>query len=232
MIKNYLRSALRNITRHPFISFINIFGLTVGLTCCLLILSYVINQNSYDKFNKNANDIYRVTRIFYSAPNVESLHLSSVAPPFGPLLQTAFPDIKKMTRMLSNGVTTLKYQDKIFNERNSFFADENFFAMFSVPILEGDKKTALSDPYSVMMTSAVAKKYFGSQDPINKIILLDNNKHPFKVTGIFDNFPANSHMHPELLLSFNTLKDTSIYGEKQLETNYGNNAFYTYLLFP
>src|ERR1700742_1131127 len=102
MIKNYLRSALRNIARHPFISFINIFGLTVGLTCCLLILSYIINEKSYDKFNKNADDIYRVTRIFYSAPNVESLHLSAVAPPFGPLLQTAFSDIKKISRVLPN----------------------------------------------------------------------------------------------------------------------------------
>ena len=232
MIKNYLRSAFRNITRHPFISFINIFGLTVGLTCCLLILSYIINEKSYDKFNKNADDIYRVTRIFYSAPNVESLHLSSVAPPFGPLLQTAFPDIKKISRMLPNGSTTLKYGDKIFNERNSFFADENFFTLFNTPFLKGDQKTALSEPYSVVMTPAVAHKYFGDDNPINKVIMLDNNKHPFKVTGVFDNFPANSHMHPELLLSFNTLKDTSIYGEKQLETNYGNNSFYTYLLFP
>ena len=84
MIKNYLRSAFRNIKRHPFISFINIFGLTVGLTCCLLIVVYVINERSYDRSNKNADNIYRVTRIFYSAPNIESLHLSAIAPAFGP----------------------------------------------------------------------------------------------------------------------------------------------------
>ena len=103
MIKNYLRSAFRNIKRHPFISFINIFGLTVGLTCCLLILTYVINEKSYDRYNKNADDIYRVTRIFYSAPNVESLHLSSIAPAFGPGLKMAFSDMKEMTRTLPNG---------------------------------------------------------------------------------------------------------------------------------
>src|ERR1700716_4262071 len=102
MIKNYLRSAIRNITRYPFISLINIFGLTVGLTCCLIILTYIISERSYDKFNKNADDTYRVTRTFYSAPGVESLHLGSVAPPFGPLLQNAFPDIKKITRLLPN----------------------------------------------------------------------------------------------------------------------------------
>src|ERR1700712_3115208 len=151
MIKNYLRSALRNIKRHPFISFINIFGLTVGLTCCLLILSYIINERSYDKFNTNANDIRRVTRIFYSGPNVESLHLSSVAPPFGPLLQNAFPDIKKITRVLPNGTTALKYKDKLFNEKGAFFADENFFAFFNVPIVKGDHRNALLEPYSIML---------------------------------------------------------------------------------
>src|ERR1700733_10472570 len=138
MIKSYLRSAFRNIKRNPFISFINIFGLTVGLTCCLLIVTYVINERSYDKFNKNANDIYRVTRIFYSAPNVESLHLSAVAPPFGPLLQTAFSDIKKVSRVLPNGTTALRYKEKLFNEQNAAFADENFFDFFSVPVVKGD----------------------------------------------------------------------------------------------
>ena len=232
MIRNYLRSALRNIKRHPFISFINIFGLTVGLTCCLLILAYIINERSYDKFNKNADDIYRVTRTFYTAPGVENLHLSSVAPPFGPLLQTAFSDIKKITRVLPNGTTALKYKDKLFNEKGAAFADENFFTFFNVPIVKGDSKRGLSDPYSIMLSEAMAKKYFGDEDPLNKGIRLDNIGHDFKVTGVYQSFPANSHMHPEILMSFNTLKDTAIYGEKQLQTNFGNNSFYTYLLFP
>jgi len=232
MIKNYLKSAFRNIKRHPFISFINIFGLTVGLTCCLLILTYVINERSYDKYNKNADDIYRVTRIFYSAPKVESLHLSAVAPPFGPLLQTAFSDIKKMTRTLPNGTTSFKYKEKLFNEQNAFFADRNFFDFFNVPVLKGDGHKGLAEPYSVMLTPAIAKKYFGDADPMNKTVILANNKRGFKVTGIFNPFPANSHMHPDILLSFTTLNDNTIYGEKQLATNFGNNAFYTYLMFP
>jgi putative ABC transport system permease protein len=232
MIKNYLKSAFRNIKRHPFISFINIFGLTVGLTCCLLILSYIINERSYDKFNKNANDIYRVTRIFYSAPNVESLHLSSVAPPFGPLLQSGFPDIKEMTRVLPTGSTVLKYKENLYNEKNAAFADESFFDFFTVPVVKGDAHKALVDPYSIMLTEDVAKKYFGDEDPMNKTIQLDNGKHEFKVTGIFNPFPANSHMHPDVLMSFNTLKDTAAYGEKRLQTDFGNNSFYTYLMFP
>lgn len=232
MIKNYLRSALRNITKHPFISFINIFGLTVGLTCCLLIITYVINERSYDHYNQNTDDVYRVTRIFYSAKDVESLHLSAVAPPFGPRLKMAFSDIKEMTRTLSDGTISFHYKEKLFNEQQSFFADENFFDFFTTPILKGDAHKGLAEPYNVMLTPEIAKKYFGDENPINKEIILDNGKHAFKVSGIFSPLPANSHMHPDILISFNTLKDSAIYGEKQLATNFGNNAFYTYLMFP
>jgi len=232
MIKNYLRSAWRNIARHKFISFINISGLTIGITCCLLILAYIINELSYDRYNENANRTYRVTRIFYSRDGSENLHLSSIAPPFGPLLKVAFPDIERVTRVLPNNTTVFRYKDKLFNEQNGFFADENFFNVFSVNVTEGDKKTALNDPFSVMITPEIAKKYFGNEDPINKAVILDNTKHEFKVTGIFEPFPSNAHMHPNMLFSFNTLKDPVIYGEKQLETNYGNNSFYTYLLLP
>lgn len=232
MIKNYLRSAWRNIIKHKFISFINISGLTIGLTCCLLILTYIINELSYDKFNTNADRTYRVTRIFYDNNGAESLHLSAVAPPFGPLLKNAFPDIQKVTRILGGGTTVLRYKEKLFNENNGYFADENFFGVFSMDVTKGDKRTALNDPYSVMMTEEMAHKYFGDEDPINKMVLLDNIKRGFKVTGVFKPFPANAHMHPEILMSFNTLKDSLIYGEKQLQTNYGNNSFYTYLLLP
>jgi putative ABC transport system permease protein len=237
MIKNYLRSAFRNIKRHPFISFINIFGLAVGLTCCLLILSYIINERSYDKFNANAKDIRRVTRIFYASKNVESLHLSAIAPPFGPLLQSAFPDIKKITRVLPIRTTAFHYKDKLFNEENSVFADENFFDFFTVPVVKGDPNNALKEPYNIMLSEAMAHKYFGDTDPIGKGILLDNVylgkiKHDFKVTGVFKAFPANSHMHPDILMSFSTLKDPAIYGANGLENDFGGNAFFTYLLFP
>ncbi|CAN5439989.1 ABC transporter permease [soil metagenome] len=231
MIKNYLRSAFRNIKRHKFISFINIFGLTIGLTCCLLILAYIVNERSYDKYNKNADNIYRITRTFYSAPGVESLHLGTIAPAFFPLLQTAFPDVK-MTRLYPNGTTILKYKDKLFNEKNGCYADENFMNIFTVDVLKGNPKNALTEPYTVMLTENIAKKYFGDEDPLNKTILLDNNKHEFKVTGVYKAFPPNAHMHPELLMSFNTLKDSLIYGERNLRTSYGNNSFFTFMLFP
>lgn len=237
MIRNYLRSAFRNIRRHPFISFINIFGLTVGFTCCMLILTYIINERSYDTFNDNMKDIRRVTRIFYASKNVESLHLSAIAAPFGPLLQTAFPDIKKVTRVLPIRTTAFQYKNKLFNEQNSVFADENFFNFFTVPVVKGNRNDALTQPYSIMLSEEMSKKYFGDSDPIGQGILLDNVflgkiKHDFKVTGVFKAFPANSHMHPDILMSFSTLRDPAVYGADNLANDFGGNAFFTYLLFP
>ncbi len=231
MIKNYFKIAWRNLRKHKFISFINLFGLTVGLTCCLLILTYILNELSYDKFNKDADQVYRVTRTFYDGNGKEMLNLSTVAPPFGYYLPTDFPEIKKMTRLLDNGTTPLRYKDKLINEKDVYFADENLFDVFTVDVLKGNPKTALTEPFSVMLTEGTAKKYFGNEDPINKVIRA-NNQFDVKVTGIYKAFPANSHIHPNILVSFNTLKDSAVYGEENLRTNWGNNSFFTYIKLP
>jgi putative ABC transport system permease protein len=231
MIKNYFKVAFRNLMKYKFISFINLFGLTVGLTCCLLILTYILNEISYDKYHKNAERIYRVTRSFNNEDGIVSLNLSTVAPPFGYYLPTDFPEIEKMTRLLNNGTTPLRYKDKLINEQNVFFADENLFDVFTVKVIEGSPKSALKDPYSVMLSEETAKKYFGNEDPMNKIIRA-NNQFDVKVTGIYKPFPSNSHIHPGMLVSFNTLKDSAVYGERNLRTNWSNNSFFTYLLLP
>ena len=231
MLKNYLKIAFRNMAKYRVISFINLFGLTVGLSCCLLILTYILHEESYDKYNSKASRIWRVTRSFNNKEGIVSLHLGAVAPPFGPLLQNDFPDIQKVTRILPAGTSPMRYEDKLFNEQNIFFADNNLFGVFDIPIIRGDRTNALTEPYTVVMTEDVAKKYFGDADPINKVIRLDN-RFNFRVSGIIAPVPENSHFHPNLMVSFNTLKDSAIYGEKNLATNWGNNAFFTYLLFP
>jgi putative ABC transport system permease protein len=232
MFRNYLKIAWRNILRNKIYALINITGLCVGLACCLLILMYVLSERSYDRFNTNADNIYRVTRTFYSDDGAATLHTGSVAPPFGPLLKNAFPDIKEVTRLFPPGNISVKYSDKLLNEKNAFYAEANLFDFFNVPVLMGDKRSALREPYSVMLSEDAARKYFGNADPMEKMIKLGGNKHEFKVTGIFQPFPVNSHLHPELLLSFNTLRDTAVYGDKLLQTMFNHNAFYTYLLFP
>jgi putative ABC transport system permease protein len=230
MLLNYIRIAIRNLQKYKFISFINLFGLTVGLTCCLLITTYIIHELSYDKYNSKAKNIYRVTRQFRSAETgVVNLHLGTVAPPFGPLLQNDFKEIKTVTRFLDASPLPINYEEKKFNERNVYFADEHLLDVFDVKMLKGDPASALSGPFSVMLSEEIAKKYFGDADPMNKVIKM-NNQYGLKVTGIYRAFPGNSHLHPSVMISFNTLKDTAIYGEERLRTNWGNNAFFTYLL--
>jgi len=231
MLRNYLKIAFRNMAKHKVISFINLFGLTVGITCCLLILTYIIHEVSYDKYNSKADRIYRVTRSFNNKDGIVSLHLGAVAPPFGPLLKNEFPDIEKVTRIYPVGSSPMRYEEKIFTEKNIYFADENLMGIFDIPMLKGNPHTALTDPYSVILTEDIAQKYFGNEDPINKVIRL-NNQFNFKVTGIFKPFPDAAHLHPHMMLSFATLRDTAIYGEKALRTNWGNNSFFTYLLLP
>jgi putative ABC transport system permease protein len=231
MIRNYLKIALRNLVKYKFISFINLFGLTIGLACCMLILVYILNELSFDKYNSKADNIYRVTRNFRNPETgATTIDLCTVAPPFAPLLQNDFKEIKKVTRLWENN-TTLRYQDKVFNEQRVFYADEHFPDVFDVTVLKGNATKALEDPYSVMLTEEMAKKYFGSEDPMNKMIKM-NNRFSLKVTGIYKSLPANAHIHPGIMISFNTLKDTLIYGETRLRTNWGNNAFLTYLLMP
>jgi len=234
MIKNYLKIAFRNLTKYKFISFINLFGLTVGLTCCLLIFTFILHELSYDKYQPNADRVYRVTRSFNNAETgASSLNLSTVAPPFGPLLQNDFKEIEDMTRVLQNGTTAFRYDDKILNQENVFFADDKFFDFFKTDVIKGNPQKALSDPYSVIMTDETAKKYFGNEDPINKLIKINlGNYFDFKVTGIYKPFPSNTHFHPDAMLSFNTLNDTLIYGAENLRTNWGNNSFFTYIRLP
>src|SRR6185295_12168847 len=133
MIRNYLKIAMRNLLKYRFISSINLFGLTVGLTCCLLILTFILHEVSYDKYQPNADRVYRVTRRFNNPETgASSLNLSTVAPPFGPLLKNDFSQIENMTRVLQNGTTSIRYGEEIASEENVYFADDQFFDFFKV----------------------------------------------------------------------------------------------------
>lgn len=229
MIYSYLKIAVRNLLKYRFISFINLFGLTVGLTCCLLITTYILHEISYDRYNDKPDQIWRVTRSFNNPETgAVSLHLGTVAPPFAPLLINDFKEIQQITRLLSNGTATFRYNDKMFSEEDIYFADEHTFDFFKVNVVKGNPKTALNDPMSVMLTEEVARKYFGNADPLDKMIRMDNQL-TLKVTGVYKPFPSNAHLHPNIMVSFNTLKDSAVYGEENLRTNWGNNSFFTYI---
>lgn len=232
MLKNYLKIAWRNLMKNKVYSFINLSGLTIGLTCCFIITLYLVNEVSYDRYHKNAENIYRVERTFLNEESKSvSLALGAVAPPVGPLLKGDFNEIKAITTLLPVGDGTIQYEDKIFKEDELYFADENLFDLFDINLISGDIKSALSEPYSILLTKEMARKYFGNESPVNKMIKI-NQQLLFKVTGVYESLPQNTHWHPNVLLSFSSLKDTLIYGEEKLRTNWGNNMFYSYLMLP
>src|SRR5436190_2218371 len=131
MIYNYFKIAFRNLMKYRFISFINLFGLTVGLACCFLILTFILHELSYDKYQPKAGQVYRITRSFNDPQSgAVNLNLSTIAPAFGPLLQNDFKEIQDMTRTLSNGTTPVRFDDKMYNEQGVYFADDHFFNFF------------------------------------------------------------------------------------------------------
>jgi putative ABC transport system permease protein len=233
MIKNYLKVALRAITRNKLSSFINIFGLALAICCSLMIFLYINDELKYDRYNTNANRIYRVTRDFLSPDGSVNLHLGHVAPPFGPLLKNDFTDFEYVVRTLQNRLLFSLQEDgqekKSFNEDNTFYAEPEVFKVFTIPVIEGNADKGLNDPFTVMLSEKTAEKYFGDENPMGKTLKIAN-RFDVVISGVFKDFPKQSHWHPDVLVSFSTLNDSTFYGRRGLETNFGNNSFGTYAL--
>jgi putative ABC transport system permease protein len=235
MIKNYIKVAFRAIVRNKLSAFINIFGLALAMTCALLIYLFIQDELAYDRYNANAGRIYRVTRNFLSKDGSVNLHLGHVAPPFGPLLKNDFAEFEEVARMLNSRVTVAYQEDaqekKSFNEDRFFFAEPALFKIFTIPVTAGDPEKILTEPLGLMLSEKTAQRYFGNENPVGKTLRLDG-QIDITVGGVFKDFPRQAHFHPEILASFSTLNDTTIYGRRRLETNWGNNSFATYILAP
>ena len=233
MIRNYLTVAFRAILRNKLSAFINIFGLALAMTCALLLTLFIRDELGYDSYHANADRMYRVTRNFLSKDGSVNLHLGHVAPPFGPLLKNDFGEFEQVARTFNTRVT-MAYQEnaevkKSFNEDYFFFAEPELFKIFTIPVVEGDADKVLTQPFNLMLSEKLARKYFGGADPVGKTLRI-NGTLDMVVGGIFKEFPKQSHFHPEIFASFSTLNDTTIYGRRNLETNWGNNSFATYIL--
>ncbi len=231
MVKNYLKIAYRNIKRHKGYSFINVSGLAIGMACCILILLFVFDELSYDKFHENHDRIYRVTRKWLNEDGVVSLHLGHVAPPVAPLLANDFPDIIHAVRMLRIGRALIGNGSTFFEESRFFFAEEDIFKVFTFDMTIGDPQTALQDPLTMVITEEAAEKYFGTEDPIGEslTIQVDNQKADLRVTGIIKPMPHNSHFHADFLGSFKTYE--AVVGDREMQSWESNN-YATYLLMP
>lgn len=233
MIKNYLKVAVRSIFRNKLTASINIAGLALAIACSILIALFIKDEFSYDRYHSKAERIYRVTRDFLSPDGSVALHLGHVAPPFGPLLKNDFPELEAVVRTLQRRIL-VSYEEngeqkKLFNETNSFFAEPELFKVFDISVLEGNPAKALSEPFQLMLSEKTAKKYFGQDEAAGKTLRV-GNQYDVLVSGVFEDFPTQSHWHPEILMSFSTLNDSTIYGRNRLETNWGNNSFGTYVL--
>ncbi len=210
---------------------INILGLAVGMTACILILLFVQYELSYDRYHEKADRIYRISRQFLNPDGAVNLHLGHLAPPFEPLLAEDFSGIIQQSARLFSGNPLITYEvgNKQIIENDFFFAEPEFFNIFTFPFIEGDPITALNAPNSLVLTESTAKKYFGNEDPIGKILNFDN-EIDMKVTGVVKDVPNNSHFRFTMLCSFVTLEN--YFGQEYMTSNWGSNNFSTYILLP
>ena len=233
MIRNYLKVAFRSIFRNKLTAFINIAGLSLAMACAILIYLFVSDEVSYEKYHSKADRIYRVTRSFHSPEGEVNLHLANVAPPIGPLLKNDFGEIEILARTINYGIVVSLEENgqvKMSNEEPEvFLAEPNIFKIFDIEIKSGDAVKSLERPFTIMLSEKAAKRYFNDENIIGKRLRV-NNQLDLEVTGVYKNFPLQSHWHPEFLVSFVTLENDNIYGRKGLETNWGNNSFGTYFL--
>ncbi len=222
MFKNYFISAIRSLKRHKLFTLLNVFGLATGMACSILIFLWVQDERSYDKFNDHSSQICRLTA------NVSGVEAAVTPPAIGGALKRQIPNVKSFARLVSlHSIVTIG--TKKFDEKQLFYADPNFLQMFNYPLIQGDKTTALSRPGGVVITSATAIKYFGSDNVIGKTMHIDDNTpgHEYEVTGVLQNIPHNSHLQFDILLPASVYDKT--YGNDG--DRWGNFDVYTYLQF-
>ncbi len=224
MLKNYLKTAFRNLRRHKGYSFLNIAGLAIGMACFLMIVVFVQDELSYDKFNDKADRIFRMTSEWNQRGVIA--HYPLVFSGIAPLLQNDYPEVMSYARFDQRLNILVSSGDKKFYEERLFFTDASFFEMFTFPLNEGNPETALIEPYSIVLTEKMAEKYFGGENPVGQTLSIDN-EHDYKITGILKKIPRNSHIQFDFLASMATLEVQDPRYGKLWAWN-----CYTYLLLP
>src|ERR1700742_2873999 len=189
MIKNYLKVALRNLWKSKGFSAINIIGLAAGLGVCLLIVVYVLDELSYDRYNVNADRIYRLDADLYF--NNTQFNAGVSPRPMAPTLVKDYPEFLAMVRFNGLGDVMVKKGNNWIQDHHSVWADSTFFKVFTVPMIVGDPNTALNEPHSLVIDETTAKKYFNSTDVLGKIMELEDH-HTCKITGVFRDIPKQS----------------------------------------
>lgn len=224
MLKNYLKIAFRNLWKHKVFSFINIMGLTVGMSACFLIFLYVNFEMTYDAFNTKADRIYRLVTDIKTPSETINTGVTSWA--FAPSIKRDFPEVEAFTRV-SGGSFLVRKGDIKFQEEKTIFADSSLFEVFDLKLVKGNPKTALKDQFSLVFTEKAAKKYFGDRDPIGQTLLLSGEGFPAVVTGVMKDIPENSQIKGDMFVSMSTLTEKF---NKGLDEQWGNFGATSYLL--
>lgn len=203
MFRNNLKTAFRTLRKNSFFSFVNIAALSLGITVCLLILMYIVNELSYESFQKNRKNIYRITAEWGAEGN--KMKFAGIMPALAPALNNSVPGVEAAVRLRQDYNAVIKTRDnEEIKEGNFFFADEKFFQIFSFRLKEGDPAGALTDPMTVVISEKIAEKYFNSSDALGRVLIY--NDTPLKISGIMENSHENTHLTCDFLVSYSTLK--------------------------
>lgn len=200
---------------------INVTGLALGIATCLIILLFVVDELSYDRYNEKAERIIRV--VLKGKVNGEVIKEAVTPAPVAPTLKSEFPEVVEATRLRRFGSPNIRYRNTIYRNSELAFVDPNFFRVFTLPFLKGDPRTALAQAHTIVITEDEALKYFGKEDPINKLVEFEDSGEQFKVTGVIENVPANSHFHFDLFASMEGLAHAK-------ENNWMASNYFSYLV--
>ncbi|MEJ7827533.1 MAG: ABC transporter permease, partial [Segetibacter sp.] len=237
MIKNYLKIAWRNLMKNKTFSIINIFGLSAGLACCMLITLYLFNELSYDSHQKNSDNLYQLATVFIKGEKEDKM--ANTPAPMGSAMKQEFPEVIEQARLLglfAEDKTLLRYtankEQKSFYETKGYLADTSFFTMFTYNFIEGNAATALNNPLSVVLSEEISQKLFGKQPALNKVIHISSNTNgefDYTVTGVFKPVNTPSHIDARFFVSM-TGGNMETYIKERGTNMANNNMFYTYLL--
>ena len=230
MLKNYFKTAFRNLKRQKIYSFINITGLSLGLACCILITLYIHFELSYDSFHDKADNIYRIIEIETESGRKQ---FSAATPaPLASSLSEEFPDIARVVRIFHPSWIEkwkISHEERTFFEEDVFFADDSILEVFSFPLIQGQPEDALQEPQSMIITNEIAQKYFGNSNPVGRVLSVQDVQ--IKITGVTQDVPPNSHFRFKFLVSFATLESPGFRNVVyDMLDNWRSHNFYSYLL--
>ena len=221
MFKNNIKIAWRNILKNRGIFSINIVGLALGIASCLIIILFVVDELSYDRYNEKAEEIVNV--VFRAKVNGEEIKEGSIMAPVGETLKEEFPEVLDATRIRRFGTPRIVVDNQAYREGRFAFVDANFFNVFTLPIIDGDTQNPLLEPNTAVITKVEAEKFFGAANAIGQLFFLEGQEQPFRVTGVIDEVPRNSHFHFDIFASIEGLDEAK-------SDSWFKGDFFTYLL--